>query len=550
MQKSGKNIAAAAGFVLLAALFVLEVGSVSHGKDKPVERPRFYRPATKETLLDIDNDPRANVVAAADTYCIVWFDFEPMHWQGWTQVDNTRQADTFVTVEDFAGLGGGSHGRLVPLEGSQSAWFGTRPGSGPYLCSWSEAAPGYGNDWDQWLVAHAPDTLVEVSYHLVCDTEPGKDFVTVGWYMGSEEVWATYSGVVDTVATHAIEKSWSTEWGAYYFFRFTSDGAVSDEDGLIDTDGAVIVDSITIVYDGSVYFYEDFESYAPGTKPDYVWDARPANAYGSFSGLTNNLEDKDPCAVNFATVIAFFMGSMFPSADYPGLYDTPFCTGQGGINEPCQDEMVVSPWLNLQNYSSNCDEVQDSEIPPGELNGMRGYMLSYSVYLDNPVENLVFHTWKVRNMEDGCQGRWLSEPLVRYYGDDGLWYRFEHDISSLITSDTIQVAVGIVDMCSAWYGIYGDCEEHTPAPYFDNVKVSRYALVGPQWSYQKADLFQDNFPETDEIESYVRADMAADISPYSYPDIVPGDSIVVSCTAPVAGGLDTLVTGDASIYLH
>jgi len=265
----------------------------------------------------------------------------------------------------------------------------------------------------------------------------------------------------------------------------------------------------------------------------------------------NGIEDHDPCNWNLGTIITFYNGSPYLSIHgYPGLYDTPFCEGGMGYGYPCQDEMVISPPLDLRKHSGGCDENQNSDIPPGEFDDMGGYMLSYSAYLDNPVENLVFHTWKIRNIEDDCPQPWLSNPLVRYYGDDGLWYRLEHDISSFVTSDVIQVALGVVDMCSVWYGIYGDCAEHTPAPWFDNVKVSRYAVVGPQWAYQGADLFQDNFPSTDDIESYVRADMAADISPPSYPDIVPGDSVVVNCWAPNAGGLDTLGTGEARVYFH
>ena len=552
MRNSSMRIGAAAGCVLLAALFILSIDSVSHGKDKPVPRPRFYKPVVRETAPDIPGyEPRASIAAAVDTHCIVSFDFEQMHWFGWTRIDNTAQKGTFFHVDDFAGLEGGSHGRLVPIEGTKSMWCGVKPAAGfdNYLCSW-EAAPGYGDDWVQELVAWAPDTLVEISYHLVCDTEPGQDIVSVGWYIGIEEIWATYSGVVDTIATHAIEKSWSTEWGAYYFFRFTSDGSVSDEDGAIDTDGAVLIDSITIDYDGSLFDYEDFESYDPGETYAGRWAGYPANAYGRYSGLTNNLIDHDPCAENFATIIMFFVESSYPSSEYPGQYNTPFCLGQSGLNDPCQDEMVASPWIDMGRGSIGCDENQDYMLPPGETGDMGGYMLSYSVYLDNPVENLVFHTWKVRNLEDGCPGRWLEEPLVRYYGDDGLWYRFEHDISNFVTSDSIQVALGVVDMCSVWYGIYGDCAEHTPAPWFDNVKVSYYKMRGPQWSCQGADLFQDNFPSTDDIESYVRADMAADVSPISYPGIVPGDSVVVTCWAPNAGGLDTLGTGEARVYLH
>ncbi len=562
MQKSGIRIAAAAGCILLAAFLILAIDSASHGKDRPAERPRFYRPVVKEYLPDIYDDPRANIVAAVDTYCIVNYDFEQMNWQGWTQIDNTAQMNTFTRVEDFAGLGGGSYGRLVPIEGTKSLWFGARQGSGQVYCNWPLGSAGYGNGWHQKVYAHivtgieyGDTATVTVSYHLVCDTEEGHDVLTVCHddHSGDCIVLAEYSGVVDTIASHTFD--YYTMCFNFYF-KFRSDQTISDEDGGIDTDGGAILDSIRVYIETEVdsfeQNYEDFESFESGEAPSGYWYWSPEYGYGNYSGLTNNLVELDPCNENFATVLVFFLGSPVPAPNYPfpGLFSTPFCQGQGGINDPCQDEMVVSPWLDLQRYSSNCDKNQNSDIPPGELGDMGGYMLSYSVYLDNPVENLVFHTWKVRNIEGGCPGRWLSEPLVRYYGDNGLWYRFEHDISSYVTLDSIQVAVGVVDMCSVWYGIYGDCAEHTPAPWFDNIKVTRYKTVGPQWAYQGADLFQDNFPSTDDIESYVRADMAADISPPSYPDIVPGDSVVVSCWAPNAGGLDTLGTGEARVYLH
>ena len=241
MRKSGIRVAAAAGCVLLAALFILATDSDSLGEEKPVPRPRFYRPVVKENLPDIYDDPRANIMAAVDTYCIASYDFEQMNWQGWTRVDNTEQKDTFFHVDDFAGLGGGSHGRLVPVEGTKSMWCGIKPGAGfdDYLCSW-EAEPGYGNNWDQRLTAWVQEeTLVEFSYHLACDTEEGKDVVTAGWEMdGHYIILATYSGTVDTVASHSIDTPFSGGWGTYISFRFTSDGSISDEDGVIDTDGA------------------------------------------------------------------------------------------------------------------------------------------------------------------------------------------------------------------------------------------------------------------------------------------------------------------------
>jgi len=358
---------------------------------------------------------------------------------------------------------------------------------------------------------------------------------------------ARYYGRDSGVATHEL---FSASASFYLKFRFVSDGSDSDQDGLRDYDGAFIVDSITVSDESELLDFEDFESAGIGETEAGIWNAYPDDGYGLNSCLANNLVDRDPCNDNFATQIVFICHQYPVPPPGPGLYTTPFCTGSGGINDPCQDEMVVSPWLDLSRYSSNCDENQDTGIPPGKLGDLGGYMLTYSIYLDNPVENLVFHTWKVRNMNDGCPGQWLSDPLVRYYGDGGLYYRLENDISDYVTSDLIQVAVGVVDMCSVWYGIYGDCAEHTPAPWFDNVKVSRFGTAGPRWAYQGADLFQDNFPSTDEMESYVRTDMAADVSPPLYYDIVPGDSVVVSCWAPNAGGLDTLGTGVARVYMH
>jgi hypothetical protein len=107
-------------------------------------------------------------------------------------------------------------------------------------------------------------------------------------------------------------------------------------------------------------------------------------------------------------------------------------------------------------------------------------------------------------------------------------------------------------MCGEWYNTYGDCDEHTPAPYYDNIRLYRYSLRGPHWTYRDLDLFQDNFPEdVFDLESYVRADAANDLNANDNPVIRPGDSIVVECTSPMAGGLR--IGGPLSaeeVYLH
>ena len=81
------------------------------------------------SLESVDPGLRALLeTAAVDSYCIVWYDFEPKSWQGWTRVDYTAR-DTFFHVDDFYALGGGDFGRLVPIQGAKSMWCGTRTSS-------------------------------------------------------------------------------------------------------------------------------------------------------------------------------------------------------------------------------------------------------------------------------------------------------------------------------------------------------------------------------------------------------------------------------------
>jgi len=74
-----------------------EHGSVnSFGSGEFID-PRFVDPGLRDRYT----------AAQVDTFCLVWYDFEQMTWQGWTQKDNTAQEDTFSHVDDFCGLGGG-----------------------------------------------------------------------------------------------------------------------------------------------------------------------------------------------------------------------------------------------------------------------------------------------------------------------------------------------------------------------------------------------------------------------------------------------------------
>jgi len=492
--------------------------------------------------------------AAVDTYCIIWYSFETNSWQGWTRVDNTAQIDTFFHVDDFVGLGGGSFGGLVPIEGTKSMWCGARPNaSDPYLCSWKRA-PGYGNNWSQMLITDAISFVgaIVFSYHLVYDSEPDYDFTFVEYDAGGGN-WqrlATYDNFGDTIAQHYVPLTIAR---SKLRFRFTSDGAWSDQDGLWNTDGAAIVDALRVRDIASYNNYQDFESIPPNAVHAGIWHARPEIAFGKYSGLKNNLTDKDPCGDNLGTQVVFFAGSPNPSAGYPGLYDTPFCIGPGGVSAPCQNESVVSPVLDMTKYTTNNSNVQNGMIPPADLPLLGGCDLVFTVYRDLYLSDLVFYVWSVRKIDpSGCPGQWQDDNFV-YFASRKDYLEHWQDVGKFIAGDDpVQISIGCVDMCDVWYNEVGNCAQHTPSPWIDNVRLYRYKTAGPQWGVRDLDLFQDNFPSAEyDLESVVRADAANDINTYEDPMIRPGDSIVVDCNSILGGGVAAdPVFGGPAVYLN
>jgi len=544
--------------LLSVCLLACFVGSVS-ARDAVQNGLRITRDAG-----DLGIDPGLTDMysaAAVDTYCIVWYNFEPNSWQGFTQQDMTAQVATWFHADDFAGLAGGSYGYLIPLEGNISIWCGARPGTDPYLCGWFYA-PGYGNNWNQMLITEPFEFVgaLHLSYHGLFDSEVDYDFTHVEYDLGNDnwvnvESWHGHG--VDTIATHDmfIPKSETK-----LRFHFTSDGAWSDEDGRGNTDGACVIDSITIFDSDTpdpLINFEDFEDWAVmgtdngiGVGGDY-WEAKPEMPYGQYIGLMSNLQDKDPCGDNFGTQIVFFIGSPNPSASYPGLFDTPFCRGPGGITAPCQYEINISPPIDMTRYSTGLNNVQDADIDEDDLADLGGALLRFTVYRDLPSVNNVYYVWHVRNLDPItlCPSVWQDRNYV-YYGPDMDYIFTTEDVSLFVGEDPIQVALGIMDYCEAFYENPGDCLYHTPSPWIDNIRVYRYKTSGPQWNYRALETFQDNFPMNDfNIESWVRADAADDKAAGTDPFFIPGDSVNVTCTSPLGGGIRENGNG-GEVYLH
>ena len=543
-----KALVVVLGVCLVAAF----VGTVS-ARDIDKSGTQMMRALNdNENLEAIDLGARGLVTSAAvDTYCLVWFGFETMNWMGWTKVDNTQQVETFFHVDDFAGLLGGVNGKLIPIEGTKSMWCGTRAwddarSDAPYvyLCGWL-GAPGYGNGWNQLLKTDAfpISGVVSLAYSAYYDVEGGDfDYVLVEYDAG-EGNWielANYQGDGDTVAVDQFVNPTSQ---TKLRFHFIADGAWSDQDNLWDTDGAFIVDDITVSDVASTIDYENWEDEALDAKASDggFWTAAPEVAFGSYAALTSGLLDKDPCGTNLKTQVIFFQGSSYPSADYPGLFETPFCIGPGGHAAPCQDEAVVSPEIDMTMYSSGNDHEQDMLID--ELPAMGGVLLRFAVYGDLPSDNLVYYIWSLRTVIDGCPLGWKDRNYV-YYADNQAYNEFVEHIGDLYEgdgTDPIQIRIGAIDMVPYWYPAEGSGAAHTPAPWMDNIRVYRYRTAGPQWTHRDLDIWQDSFPSHGTggwEKQFVRIDSANDLMPGENLSIDPGDSLVVGVSSAMAGGLE------------
>lgn len=473
-------------------------------------------------------------------------------WQGWTRSGNAAFQDTFWHV-DYSDL---------QVTGTKAWVLG--------------AGEGYGNNWDQSIVLQPGQSYtgtVRISFLARLDTEPGFDYLAVeaNSGLGFFEIARMSGHIADSIVVLEFDNE---TWLESIRLRFRSDESVSPEDdpGPWMYGGNLSIDSIEVWLADTLFDYEDCEDtsvaiYDRQTDSDlngFYWTAE-CDTIGYLDDLYSSLQfyiqDHDPCEYISTSVVAFGDPDE-PDPEYPGAFDTPFCDGSG----KCQDEMVVSPVIDIRYYSEPGTCSNDMTIP-GDHEFDRDIKLYFRVYRDLPLENLVFYYWKVRSIVDGNPGPWRDRGYLYYAGSSGLrsaggrydgrdWFVSENDIGDLVESDSVQVAVGVVDMSGAWFGDFDPVTEHTPAPWFDEVSLRRCSSpginpTGPVFGYREIDLFQDAFPSSaGDIESFVRADMAADVNGYNA-GIVPGDSIVISCDALVKGlGTHENIYGPARVYMH
>ncbi len=188
---------------------------------------------------------------------ILFFDDMEGGTGGWTSVDNTATSVPHFHLDAYMAFAG------------QSWWCGNFD---------YDADGGYGNSWDDRLVIPTVDltgaTYPILTYAFRHDSETGYDYT----YVQAESL-----GVfVDLNRGYDGRQAW-TDIGLYGFilqtydnplnarFRFLSDGAWSDEDGLyLSVGGGFMCDMVKVFdyFGGYVYFYDDVEDGVGACIPD------------------------------------------------------------------------------------------------------------------------------------------------------------------------------------------------------------------------------------------------------------------------------------------
>jgi hypothetical protein len=198
--------------------------------------------------------PAAHVEACEQrSPTIIFFDDMESGENGWTHTDNTASSTPKFHLDTY-----------YAYQGTYSWWCGE-------LNPAFTGGDGYANGWDQRLDIPPTDVTGAgypiLTYAFRHDSEPAFDFTYVqaesnGVYVDLNRGYDGSSGGWQDIGQFGFVMS-TYDNPIKARFRFVSDGAWSDADGLYDSDGgAFMCDDIQIFdyFGGAVYFYDDCET--------------------------------------------------------------------------------------------------------------------------------------------------------------------------------------------------------------------------------------------------------------------------------------------------
>lgn len=256
-------------------------------------------------------------------------------------------------------------------------------------------------------------------------------------------------------------------------FHFQSDGDWSDEDGLYDSEGAFIIDSLTVSDATGVLDFQDFEMESPGAVStlDGDWSANVGPEFGDYAGLFDGTTvlQEDP-ATDDTYLWGFFNGSPdnYGCGGFPGQAAVPFTMNMGSTD--------MGDYLNNEIWSPLLRLDEDTDGMPVPPTG--SVTLEFDIYTDLPLDNLVFFEWRVRSITEGALGEWRN--AFAYYDADKLWKRARFELFPFIDAGAshIQVAIGAVDLCYKLCGILGSGSCHSHGPLIDNITITARETAG------------------------------------------------------------------------
>jgi len=442
-------------------------------------------------------------------------DFEA-GWNGWTSRDFTvaeAPDGGFWNVSDF---------NTESLGGSLAMWCGTYFGDDPgYGSNWNTSL-----EWSSYVLDPGVTATIRLTAALNYDVELNYDYVFFEVFR--DGIWEQIEQYTGTRSGFAVDLSFDLTAGdeplpVQLRWRVYSDSLYSDEDGSLDTDGAMQIDDITVDVDGLNISFDDFES-----EVGITWTEAVSMGVGDFAALYTNLQDIDACRSNYTTQVAFVDDGVV----VPGTGGTPcvtWCFGPGGyiVNN--------SGGLLDPSYGINNGVISPPIAIPVEVDAVT---TAFDVYhgpiffgLDDP---WMFYAVQIRSTasedpEALDDAAWVGSPFL-YHNTNG-YTRWEESVDHMVESDArwMQVCLKVVE----YMNFPNTGTDGVPTPYFDNVVVKGFARGGPGLTTLPTQLAQDSFPASGHLDfddlaaNSVRFDMAMNIADGEGAN-VPGDSLAIA----------------------
>ena len=308
-------------------------------------------------------------------------------------------------------------------------------------------------------------------------------------------------------------------------FRVLSDNAYADSDCLAPTDGAFLLDDLSITLDNGTGYAHDFED---GTLGALV---PAAGGVGDFAKIWSGLQTLDSClSSNSSPMIAFIDDGQV----VPGTGGSPCinsCYGPGGY--------IVNTTGGLLGPEAHLHNAIESPVMPWPGPQYAGALLQADIWRDMELDidsAGMAITWCLRSTTDPDPAQiadepWVNRNLVQFGGPD--WWRMSEPVGELIPAATRYVQIQLT-VHEAGASFNADSDDGTPAPYFDNVRLVAFPFDGPAISARVLNLAHDTFPESGDLDlvhlagNNIRFDTGLAVDDPQAGIITPGDSITIT----------------------